>query len=99
MGIFDFIPHQCVLCGKFASNVDNVGGYGIYYDSKRYFHRSCLRDITCDPTHYKHRQVDMAIQITEKLMEEKKDTIKNKEKYKENCEKLSNLCVDDKTLF
>ena len=89
------LGHKCALCGERGRDLDSVGGYGIYHDSRRFFHRRCLRDITCDPEHFKHSQVDMAISITEKLEEEKKQVVERRKKFKASCEKLANYCVDD----
>ena len=99
MSFLDFGKPKCMICGKRDNSLDSVSGYGIYQNSKQYFHRSCLRDITCDPEHYKHTQVDMAITIIEQIEKEKKRAISRKELNKAKCEKLSNYCIDDKTLF
>lgn len=99
MGILNFIKPKCAICGERERGIDSVGGYGIYKDEKIYFHRSCLRDITCDPEHYKHTQVDTALFIIETLQEEKNNAIIRKNKNKEKCKQLSNFCIDEKELF
>ena len=90
------LGHKCVICGERDKNLESVGDYGIYHNTQKYFHRSCIKEITCDPEHFKHIQVDMAISIIEKLEEDNKKVIKRRKNFKKSCEKLSNYCVDDK---
>ena len=89
-----FLGNKCVLCEERGKDLDSVSGYGIYNREKRYFHRQCLRDITCDPEHFKHIQVDWAVSIVEKLEEDKKKAIYRKKQNKKKCKTLSNYCVD-----
>lgn len=100
MTVLNFLKgHKCAICEERGDPLDSVPGFGIYRTTRLYFHRSCLRDVTCDPEHYKHSQVDTAIVIVEKLSTEKKKAMVRRKAFAKNCEKLSNYCVDDKTLF
>ncbi len=89
------LGHKCLLCGNRDKNnpTDKVSGYGIYNSEYRYFHRSCLKDIVCDPEHYSHRQVDMAITIAEKLEQKERQAVTRREKYKNNCNKIKSYCT------
>lgn len=89
-----FIGNKCCLCGERSKNLESVNGYGIYHTSRRYYHRTCLQEITCDPEHYKHIQVDMAINILDKLKIEKEKAILRNKQFKRQCKEIKNYCVE-----
>ena len=89
------LGNKCVFCNQRDKGLESIGSYEIYDSQIRYFHRECLQEIVCDPEHFKHAQVDQAIQITEKLEKKKKTAIARKIQFKENCETLSKFCVED----
>ena len=84
---------RCVFCGEKDTSLESVGGYGLYGRERKYFHRSCLQSISCDPEHYKHIQVDMAIQIADKLTEENNAAHHRKEVFKEQCAKIKTYYI------
>ena len=90
-----FIGQKCCLCGERSKNLDSVCGYGIYGSRRKYYHRACLKDITCDPEHYKHIQVDMAIGILDKLKEEKAKALRRRRQFKKQCEEIQNYCNEE----
>lgn len=90
------LGHKCEFCGERSKSLDSVGGYGIYSQQRKYYHRSCLKEITCDPEHFKHTQVDFALQIVDKLKEDEEKAAWRRKEFKKNCELLSNSCIGGK---
>jgi hypothetical protein len=91
--MFITFTKKCVLCNEKDTNLSNVDGYGIYGGLRKYFHRNCLHNISCDPEHYSHIQVDQAIQIVEKLEELKLKASYRRKQFKEKCKKIKTFCV------
>lgn len=61
---------KCCFCGKPHGVLHSVHGHGIYSDdvgSRNFFHMECLREIEEDPHRHLHTEVDMAIQINDRL--------------------------------
>ncbi len=82
---------KCCFCKGKKGVIHSVHGYGIYKSdiSKRtFFHLECLKEVEENPTRHTHTDVDLAVQINDKLednIKHNQDIIKN---IKENDEKL-----------
>lgn len=83
---FIFGKIKCCFCGKTQGVFHSVHGHGIYSSDigkRNFFHMECLREIEEDPHRHLHTEVDMAIQINDRL----DDNIKHNKKIKKEMEK------------
>jgi hypothetical protein len=89
MSLLDLLGPKCKLCkGRNTDRVLTVpyhGHYSTLYKSWHY-HEKCLQDVLNNPIPYGHETVDIAIEISERIIEVKKE----QEKHERFLEKKRN---------
>jgi hypothetical protein len=80
---------KCCLCGKRDPNVVECIEKVYIYSSDRYwYHQYCLDEISANPTQYTDEQVDLCIEIHDKVNDFAKKIEQRKERFFKNCDKL-----------
>lgn len=76
-----FKTKKCFICSKKDQKVNmRVAHYGIYNDSKRWFHPQCAQDVVCYPEDHSNNIVDRALWCLENLHQILYDEKKENEK-------------------
>lgn len=95
---FIFGNIKCCFCKSIFGVLASVHGYGIYgteLGHRVFYHEECLQHVIENPEQYGHRNIDMAIDITDK----KKQNIKHNEEiisdYKIKIKKLKHYCFEE----
>jgi hypothetical protein len=86
---------KCVFCHSKKENEEILSApqYGIYGEvcilGRQYFHKSCIKEILCDPEKYENKKVDLAIEITERFQKEEEI---NFARMRQIIQKRNDLC-------
>ena len=86
---------KCQFCRQRDSALLYVPRRGIYGGAGWFYayHKSCLRDVACDPEKYSSILVDMAVEIIDLIKVWKKDEERQKKDVKEKCKFLKEQCI------
>ena len=78
INMLKIFQHKCFICGS-RDEKENMeyASYGIYGNSKHYYHLQCVETVICDPENYTHRTVDRALWCHDSFLVRKmEDTLK-----------------------
>lgn len=69
-----YITKRCIFC-KGTEDVNYVPAHGIYggWMPGHHYHESCIKQICDDPEGAGHRNIDLAIEILDRIKEYKED--------------------------
>lgn len=93
MGIINKISKKCVFCGE-KDEAEYIPAYDMYGGvyAGNWFHKGCLREVTCQPEKHSPRMVDLAIDIVDRIKEKKWIAKRREDEINEQCDYLKEHC-------